>query len=319
MEQSIDNTKMQKYLLGELPEEVRERLEEAYFADDGLYERLLAVEDELIHAYARGELSQPDRERFESRFLTSGVQRQKVEFVKALLRSSSFQPAIKTSSTRTERSLWQNLLAALRRQSLAMRLSLAAGLILIVFGSTWLIMENLRLRSQLRQLQAEQETLRQQEQRLQQQATDQRERNDLLVEELQREREQRDLLEQERAALRTEPSIVSFLLTPYLTRGDNDPNKLTIPQGAGLLRLLMNVERDSGYKSYRAVLRTVEGVEIRKQDILPIGSAQDGKTAVLSLPSKSLASGDYILTLSGVNRKGDIEEISYYYFRVKRE
>ena len=41
------------YLLGELSEQDQEQIEEKYFPDKGAFERLCALEDELIDRYVR--------------------------------------------------------------------------------------------------------------------------------------------------------------------------------------------------------------------------------------------------------------------------
>jgi hypothetical protein len=57
-----------RYLLGELPENECDALEEAYFTREGGFEELVAIEQELIDSYVAGELSPAQRRRFESRF-----------------------------------------------------------------------------------------------------------------------------------------------------------------------------------------------------------------------------------------------------------
>ncbi len=53
-----------QYLLGDLPDKRRDEMEEHYFQDPALHETLLAVEEELIDSYARGELAEEQRLRF---------------------------------------------------------------------------------------------------------------------------------------------------------------------------------------------------------------------------------------------------------------
>jgi anti-sigma factor RsiW len=72
------------YLLGRLPPPEQERLEESYFEDDALHEHLQATADDLIAAYLSGGLSSEDRAHFESHFLASPVQRERLEFIRAL-------------------------------------------------------------------------------------------------------------------------------------------------------------------------------------------------------------------------------------------
>jgi len=45
-----------KYLLGELPEPERTKLEDEYLGDDETFERPVAAEEELIYTYVRGGL-----------------------------------------------------------------------------------------------------------------------------------------------------------------------------------------------------------------------------------------------------------------------
>jgi anti-sigma factor RsiW len=74
---------MTQYWLGELSPEAEQRLEERYFADGDLFEQLLAVREELFDAYARGELNEPERERFEQRLLHSPEGREDLEFARS--------------------------------------------------------------------------------------------------------------------------------------------------------------------------------------------------------------------------------------------
>jgi anti-sigma factor RsiW len=74
-----------QYLLGDLPSEAREELEERLFTEPGLGEELHAAADDLIHAYLAGELSRLDRRRFESYFLDTPRHRERFAFVRDLV------------------------------------------------------------------------------------------------------------------------------------------------------------------------------------------------------------------------------------------
>lgn len=99
------------YLLGELSEHEQEQLEARYFADDALFEQLLAIEDELIDRYARGEISGPERLRLERHFMKSPARRKRVRFAEALLRHISLLAA---DVHRQRLSWWRELAALLR-------------------------------------------------------------------------------------------------------------------------------------------------------------------------------------------------------------
>ena len=81
---SSDERLLTRYLLGELPDDERLRLEEEYLADPALFARLLAAEDDLIDAYARGTLTAEARARFEERYRRTGDQQQRIAFAGAL-------------------------------------------------------------------------------------------------------------------------------------------------------------------------------------------------------------------------------------------
>ncbi|HEY0141121.1 MAG TPA: hypothetical protein VGF48_09510 [Thermoanaerobaculia bacterium] len=75
---------LRRFLLGTLPEGEHARLQEAFFTDAGLHARVVAAEDDLFDAYARGELSDDERACFEERF---GAQQQRVRFAELLAKS----------------------------------------------------------------------------------------------------------------------------------------------------------------------------------------------------------------------------------------
>ena len=82
-DRSISETKRVRYLLGlSFPTE-REHLEAEYFADDDAFQEMLTAEDDLIDAYARGELEGEERQRFEKRYGSSLNGRDRVQFARA--------------------------------------------------------------------------------------------------------------------------------------------------------------------------------------------------------------------------------------------
>jgi hypothetical protein len=85
---TFDDQFLTWYLLGALPAAVAQRLDELSIADDALAARLSAVENDLVDAYVRNELSGEELERFKSFYLSSAKRRQKVEFAAALWKSS---------------------------------------------------------------------------------------------------------------------------------------------------------------------------------------------------------------------------------------
>ena len=84
-EAALDDRQLERYLLGLLPEEDAERLDELSITDDNVAGRLRIVEDDLVDAYVSGELAGELLERFESFYLSSERRRQKVKFARSFL------------------------------------------------------------------------------------------------------------------------------------------------------------------------------------------------------------------------------------------
>lgn len=143
------------YLLGLLPAAEQQPLEERLFTDDAFYEEILIAEDELIDQYLAGRVAPSERERFEEHFLTTPERWQKLRFARALRRRVAgvgpvgVEPAAEPAEPSREavrprprdsifRSFW-------RRPALAF--SLAAAVLLVVSGASWLAVRGLRPRS----------------------------------------------------------------------------------------------------------------------------------------------------------------------------
>jgi hypothetical protein len=75
-----------RYLLGELAPVETERLDEQSVADPAFFDRLDAVENDLIDSYIRRDLPYDLEERFRTHYLTSEARAQKVRFAAALAR-----------------------------------------------------------------------------------------------------------------------------------------------------------------------------------------------------------------------------------------
>jgi CHAT domain-containing protein len=75
---------LRTYLLGTLPQERAEQLEERLLKDDEIGERLSLIEDELIEDYARNALDAGDRQQFEKYFLSNPKRRRKLMLVRGL-------------------------------------------------------------------------------------------------------------------------------------------------------------------------------------------------------------------------------------------
>ncbi|MFY9553479.1 MAG: hypothetical protein WAV20_21075 [Blastocatellia bacterium] len=316
-----DHKTIAQYLLGELSDQEKARLEEQYFADDDLFEEFLVVEGELTDAYVRGELYGRERERFEARFLVLPRQHQRVEIARALVDYATESSALVAPVVLKRKPVlwWPSFLAKIVGKNRAITLAFAAAVIVILVGGSLFIVETVRLRNQVERIEADRTETLKREQELERQLAEQGQHNEQLAEELQRERSQRELLEQELIKpQRSTLSAITFILTPDLVRGAGEPKRLIIPQHADLVRVQIGLDQDD-HKSYRVFLETVDGKRIWGSGSLKVQSHKSGKVVTLGLPASLFTKRDYIMTLSGVNADGSLENVSEYYFSVLKK
>jgi anti-sigma factor RsiW len=135
---SARDDELVRYLLGELPDEDAERLDEQSIADDEFAARLRLVEDELVDAYASGRLTGERRRHFESFYLASPRRREKAAFAKRLLE------AVEQDVRRR-----QGDVAPAKRGPLAWWQLAAAAAVVLGLATTWLSLQDARLRTAL--------------------------------------------------------------------------------------------------------------------------------------------------------------------------
>lgn len=300
---------MRQYLLGDMPQEDRARIEDRYFADADMFEEMVAAENDLIDSYIRGELKDPDRQKFELRYGKSPRQRARVEFARALNQvSQTTAQALHVNRV----SLWKRLWVPFLGQAPTLQRALAVTALVVVASGSWLVVQNQRLRAELQQARAGQAELRRQEEALHQQL--------LALSKNSGDHARENNQGVEIAQLETPvQSEVTLRLVPGLARGSGrGEQELVLLPRVAWVRLELTLYRDE-YRSYQAVLRTAEGAEVRRLEGLKGQRIGDEKAVILSLPSNLIRLGDYVVTLSGRNdSRGAREEVEAYSFRVVR-
>lgn len=81
-----NENELRQYLLGDLTEEARRRVEQRLMTEPDFLEELLAGEEELVDEYVGDELSGDERLKFEQHFLCTTERRQQLSFARALSR-----------------------------------------------------------------------------------------------------------------------------------------------------------------------------------------------------------------------------------------
>jgi hypothetical protein len=306
-----DDKMIARYLLGELPEAEQTKLEEQAFSDSDYLQQVRAVEKDLMDEYARGELSGPEREAFEQRFFASAHRRRQIEFARALMQVAGESPA-RESSARASTSWWDSLFLFGRGLSPALRFALAALALFMVIGGVWLFRESTRSRREQAQIQPPSEaTPRGQQNAPFKSAAEQRVQNEPPATPSPANR-----LEGRQTP---PPLVASLLLLPGTSRGSEGHPQLSIAPATSTVQLRVVLESGDEYKTYGLQLRTVSGKVVRSQTGLTAHAGPVGRAVRLTLPASLFITGDYELTLNGINEQQRAEPLGYYYFSVRKE
>ncbi|MCA1616680.1 MAG: hypothetical protein LC800_21835 [Acidobacteria bacterium] len=349
MEQAAVSEKVvRSYLLGELPEEERERIEQGMLTDEAFFETLLAledvVEDELIDDYLNGLLASREKDGFEQVFLTSHERREKLELARGLsaraASAAGHHPAASPHRTGA-RAWWRTLLPSDRLRTPAFGLSLAAALLLLVVGCGWLLSRVQRLGTELDALRAQQQQSQPPGEDLREQLERQRARNEELAANLSRAEERRAELERvvdslnARAAQslkppddstparrpdRARPPVLSLIL-PLLRGRSSDVEGVkapTLPAGTGRAQLILALDaiKPKDYGSYWVSVENSDGVEVWKTNRVNVGTKGTENHLTVTLSAAALPAGEYSVKLTARPPRGESELIGLYSFRI---
>jgi len=275
--------------------------------DQSKFDQVWAIENELIGNYVRGEMSRADRERFESHYMASPLHRERVAIAELFLTSID-----QTTDARGEvrETPWWSMFLPRRPQIIFAGASVTA--LLLLLGAVWGLIERTRLTEQIAKIQNETQIessfLKKREQELAL-------RNKELEKEVVAGRQRSEQMQEELEQLRRQPQpALSFLFNAESVRNGNAPPPPTVPLIKGNARFLMELDGDE-YQSYQVRLQTAEGQEILRKQADKISFGKGRAFAAVTIPTRTLAKGDYVLILSGQTTDGRIEEIDRYFFQ----
>jgi hypothetical protein len=312
-----DDRLLTQYLLGSLPSEEIERLDELSIADDDFAAKLNSAEKDLVDAYVRGELPSADAHQFKSAYLSSPKRREKVRFAETFLsfqrRAATRPVVVRAGVTQSEKheSVWKRLLGGVwsgtSRSSntwFAPQWGWAGAALLLLIASGYLLNTNLELRQQVSRSDSERVLLAQKEQQLQ------------------------HLLAVEQAANAANPGteksnpqpsidhlkVAAFVLMPPL-RGSGPPPIVSWSAGTDLVVLKLELE-SSDFATYQVAIEDSATRQIAWQGAsLKPSSEGDRRTVSFALPPNLLKPANYLVQLKGIRPNGIMELVSSYPFR----
>lgn len=319
--ETMDDKLLKRYLLGELPTDEQRRLEEQCFSDAQSFERLNAIEDDLIDDYICSDLSHEQRTRFESHFLVSPERRARLATARALIATIAAQPKPAVAHAPAS-PWWESLRSLLTLQSPAVRFAMVtASLALLVFYGTNETLKNRTLRQQLSLLKGEQESLRQAQVQDKVQVQAQREQ---LQSEFEAFRQQSAHREQQLISqLEPAPHVLQSTSRTRSRMPDGQRlQEMEVTRDSYWVKLQLEFDKETAFKSYRAALQpSTGGGEIWSQSRLQAQLTGNANAVVVMLPAAIFRQADessqeYKLTLWGTDPAGEHWIVRTYAFRV---
>lgn len=315
-----------KYLFGELAEPEQSRIEELCFTDDGFYERLAAVENNLIDRYVQNALPESVRSAFEAKYLITPGRRKRVEESEKVI-----DLIINYPSDSPKPSWWKYLRGFFEGRDLFLQFSLAAMLLVMAIGCVWLMKDRARLAKQVEQTQA---SLRQKEIELQQQREAQRQGAEPVLEvssSPQSEHEQDEQLPkvsrdkaqvaretrlQDKPNASVSPASVAAYEFPLVAvRSVQSQKPLIIQAGQKSARLVIYVKKNS-YRQFHISIQRVSDEEVWSQTVRKGRSTSTGERISFELPTSVFKKKDYILVVAAVKPDGALEKLDTRAFSV---
>lgn len=287
-EENEDKMLIRRFLLGELSEEERQRVEELCMVDGGYRESVLTVEGELIEDYLEGSLSEHEGRRFAEQFLSSPAHRRKVQVLRAVKRFAAVEVASHSPPEAEEPPqrgrTWRQLLEGLMPRAPYSYAAAGALVIAVVLGGLWA-------------------------------ARSWRAGAPPTPEEMQRLAVERELAELNRRAPATPGAhVLSLALPPVSVRGTEPPSSVLLRDAAALVELRLLTTGDE-YPLYRATLRKVGGANSYAIAELRAESTPDGRAVPVRIRIGLLTRGLYQLALAGVTADGRLEGAGEYTFQ----
>jgi hypothetical protein len=287
---AADDQRLVDYLLGALPGDETERLDELSITDDEFAGRLSVVENELVDEYVRGELPPATRGLFELVYLSSKERREKVLFAEVFLSRKAGAITAKEES------------GSLRGWSVANfgRWQWATAALLLLAASGFLLYDNLRLRSELARQTAATPAAPGRGQELQPLPSKQAERQP-----------------ESPPSPGPQPTLktAAFVLLAQ-TRGAGGVGTIRIPGGTDRVMLHLQLESDD-FPVYEAIVRDPATNQlVWRARALKSGARPEGRTVSISLPRALLKAQHYTVELTGVSADGASTFAGSYAFRV---
>jgi hypothetical protein len=294
-----------RYLVGALPAEEADRLDQLSIAHDDFAWRLREIENDLVDSYVRSELNGETLARFKTFYMATARRRQKVQFAEGLrhlqaTNSTAGETADKLSKLRAP--FWGTFPSRIAPQ---FGISFAALAMLLIAG--YLLVQNTHLRREVRDAHAQYESINQHARDLENELKQQHTTNTEAPKSL----EPPDRPAADIGQLKT----VSLLLPPP-TRGLSQLHTVSVQPHTDLVVLLLTLE-SADYSRYSVTVKDPATNEVVWQSSgLDAGSVGGRKVVSAALRANLLRGRNYIAEVAGLPNAGRQRIVGDYPFHV---
>lgn len=286
-----------KYILGDLSDSDRERIDDLLLQDDSAYDEMLAEEDDLIDAYVRRELGGDELRAFEAAVRRSARLRERLDLARVI--HSGMSRALRPpQQIPTSTRAWY---------------ALAAAIAVVSLVGVWALTKSQSAPRETPALEAAKRrppvTRATQQQPIASSAS------------ATQPPAPRTVSPPKATVRKVSPivpvSIVTIVLSGAATRGDDEMLRYNVPSEAREVEFDVNLDGETA-RLFNAVLRDTRGREVWSQHDRPMAQLQSGQGIEVRVPARKLEGGRYELGVYDA-RSGDEEPVSFIEFAIVRK
>jgi hypothetical protein len=308
-----DDQYLVRYLLGLLPDDEAERLDEAAIVDDEFAFRLRTVEEDLVDAYVAGTLDWDTLQRFGAIYLASPRRREKVKFAERFLNAVDRTPLskedVKAPAAEVNAPVVDKIQPfvarpeAMPRIASRRRFTWLGAAAVVVLSVSALFVEEVRLRRGLDEARRQGMAISGRAQDLERQLDDQRAANT----------DTRRELDRIRTAQLPTPA---FVLLPQ-TRATAPVSTIAVPPGIGFVTFELRLDAND-FPRYQAALKDpATNLIVWRSDVLTPNPALRSPTVSVAIPARVIKPQHYSLELAGRTPAGGLESVGNYGFQIE--
>lgn len=303
----FNHTEATAYLLGQLSEADAARLEAVWLADETKFAQLQAMQDEMLDAYAGGQLTPPEREQFERQILASPFLRERAAFAQTLAQHIHQQNTDVTTAVGAEFPrasqfgggwLWEWFYGfRLNWQWTAA----AVGLLLVLGGGWWLMRSQPTSPTQAQltpvttpvtpAVQASPATTP--------------------------EPKTIPQLPKPKTESLAPQTLASIVLTPLALRDKSNLPRLRIPTAARTVRFQLRLANANPRQQYRIEIENSDETRVWSRDRQRARAATAPTQFTIEVPVRLLTADDYLIKLQRRTTAGTYEEVATYPVRIQ--